>query len=267
MAMEFVTNGVITRVYDVGASDKMLNIITEDRGRIGVMVKGGRSPSSKLRSVSQLFTYANFEISQKGSMYWLRTGSVINPFYDLSADIERVSLASYLCDLANELTDEGAEDDSVMRLLLNSLYLIGRGEKDKRLIKAVFELRAAAISGYCPELAYCAYCREPFADMTYLDVMGGKLICTDCLSKKGNKRVEISKEFEFMPEASILCPLSPSALAAMRYIVSAQGNKVFSFEIHDEGETEALSLAAERYVLNHIERGFDSLVFYKQLKT
>jgi len=69
--MQFAANGIVTRVYDVGASDKMLNIITSDRGRIGVMVKGGRSPSSKLRAISQLYTYANFEISQKGNIYWL----------------------------------------------------------------------------------------------------------------------------------------------------------------------------------------------------
>ncbi len=264
--MEFATNGIITRIYDVGASDKMLNIITSDRGRIGVMVKGGRSPSSKLRSVSQLFTYANFEISQKGSMYWLRSGSVINPFYDLSMDIARVSLASYLCDLANELTDEGGEDDSIMRLLLNSLYLIGRGKKDARIVKAVFELRAAAISGYCPELSFCAYCREPYADIMYLDVMGGKLICTDCLSKKNGKGIEISKEFEYVPEASILCGLSPSAMAAVRYIVNAEDSRIFSFELKDDGETEELSRAAEQYILNHLERSFDSLTFYKQVR-
>lgn len=264
--MEFATNGIITRVYDVGASDKMLNIITQDRGRIGVMVKGGRSPSSKLRSVSQLFTYANFEISQKGNLYWLRSGSVINPFYDLSIDIVRVSLASYLCDLANELTDEGGEDDSIMRLLLNSLYLLGRGAKDQRIIKAVFEMRAAAISGYCPELSFCAYCREPFSEFTYLDVMGGKLICTDCLAKRGNKKIEISKEFEYVPEASILCGLSPSALAALRYIVTSPDGKIFSFELKDEGETEELARAAESYILNHLERNFDSLTFYKQVK-
>lgn len=264
--MEFATNGVITRVYDVGASDKMLNIITADRGRIGVMVKGGRSPSSKMRAVSQLFTYGNFEISQKGSLYWLRGGSVINPFYDLSVDITRVSLASYLCDLANELTDEVVEDDSIMRLLLNSLYLIGRGEKDQRLVKAVFEMRAAAISGYCPELSYCAYCREPFADFTYLDVMGGKLICTDCLSKRGDKKLALSKEFEDMPEASILCGLSPSALAALRYIVTAPSSKIFSFDLKDDGEMNELSKATESYILNHLERGFDSLEFYKSVK-
>ncbi len=264
--MQFATNGIITRIYDVGASDKMLNIITADRGRLGVMVKGGRSPSSKLRSVSQLFTYANFEISQKGNMYWLRSGLVINPFYDLSADITRVALAAYLCDLANELTDEGGEDDEIMRLLLNSLYLLGRGDKDQRIIKAVFEMRAAAVSGYCPELAFCAYCREPYSDFFYLDIMGGKLLCTDCLAKNGDKRIEISKEFEYMPEASILRGLSPSALAAMRYIVGAPSNKIFSFEIKDDGETEELSRAAESYILNHLERGFESLEFYKGVK-
>ena len=96
--------------------------------------------------------------------------------------------------------------------------------------------------------------------------MGGKLICTDCLAKKNNKKVVVSKEFEDMPEASILCGLSPSALAALRYIVTAPDSKIFSFELKDDGETNELSKAAESYILNHLERGFDSLEFYKSLK-
>ena len=99
----------------------------------------------------------------------------------------------------------------------------------------------------------------------YLDVMGGKLICTDCLSKKSSKTVEISKEFEYVPEASILCGLSPSALAAARYIVSAEDARVFSFELKDNGETDELSGAAEKFILNHLERGFESLTFFKQM--
>ena len=264
--MDFTTDGVITRVWDVGASDKMLNIITADRGRIGVMVKGGRSPSSKLRSISQLFTYANFEISQKGNLYWLRAGSVINPFYDLSIDIVRVSLASYLCDLANELTDEGGEDDGIMRLLLNSLYLTGRGNRDPRIIKSVFEMRAMSMSGYLPELSFCAYCRERYADFMYLDIMGGKLICTECLAGRGDKKNKVSAEFEDLPEASILCGMSPSALEALRYIVNAPNNKVFSFELKDATELDELSRVTEAYILNHLGRSFDSLDFYKSIK-
>ena len=60
--MTFVADGIITRINELGASDKLVNIITPDRGRIGVMVKGGKSPNSTLTAVSQLFTYGNFEI-------------------------------------------------------------------------------------------------------------------------------------------------------------------------------------------------------------
>ena len=107
--MTFATDGLITRIHEVGASDKLVNIVTPDRGRIGVMVKGGRSPNSKLTPISQLFTYGNFEIYEKNSMYWLRGGSILRSFYELSIDIERIAVATYLCDLANELTDADEE--------------------------------------------------------------------------------------------------------------------------------------------------------------
>ncbi len=265
--MEFATNGVITRVIDVGASDKMLNIITPEHGRIGVMVKGGRSPSSKSRTISQLFTYADFEISKKNGMYWLHGGSVINPFYDLSTDISKVALATYLCELSNELTDEGGEgSEQIMKLLLNSLYLIGRGEKEQSIVKSVFELRAATLEGYCPEIGYCAYCKEVFPAYTYIDVMGGIMLCSECLSKRNGKTLSISKEFEDVPSASILCGVSPSALAALRYIITAPQGKEFSFELKDAGELIELSRTTESYILNHLGRTFESLDFYKTVR-
>ena len=263
--MTFATDGLITRIRDVG-SDKLVNIITPDRGRIGVMVKGGRSPSSKLTPISQLFTYGNFEIYEKNSMFWLRGGSINTMFYGISSDVARVSLATYLCDLANELTDEDEECSELLRLLLNSLYLINMGERPLEVIKAVFEMRAASISGYLPELFGCAHCHKNDAEFVYLDVMGGKLICTECQSKRGQRIPRISKDFEDEAEASVLCGMSPSTLAALRFIVGVPEKKIFSFELKDADDLHDLSRAAETYILNHLGRGFDSLDFYKMVK-
>ena len=264
--MTFATDGLITRIHEVGAGDKLVNIITPDRGRIGVMVKGGRSPSSKMTPISQLFTYGNYEIYEKNSMYWMRGGSIHESFYTLSSDIARVSLATYLCDLANELTDEDEECSELLRLLLNSLFLIGKGEKPQEIIKSGFEMRAAAISGYLPELFGCAYCHSSSADFIYLDVMGGKLVCTDCQAKRGQRIPKISRDFEDDLESSVLCGMSPSALAALRYIVSAPEKKLFSFELKDAEDLRDLSKATEAYILNHLGRSFDSLDFYKIVK-
>ena len=264
--MTFATDGLVTRIHDVGASDKLINIITPDRGRIGVMVKGGRSPSSRLTPISQLFTYGNFEIYEKNSMYWLKGGSVTNSFYGLSADISRVALATYLCDLANELSDEDEECSELLRLLLNSLYLINKGEKSQDIIKAAFEMRVMALSGYLPELFGCAYCHSDSAEFLYLDVMGGKLVCTECQAKRGQRVPRISRDFEDEAEASVLCGMSPSTLTALRYIVSAPEKKLFSFELKDADDMHDLSRACEAYIVNHLGRNFDSLDFYKVVK-
>jgi hypothetical protein len=100
----------------------------------------------------------------------------------------------------------------------------------------------------------------------YLDVMGGKLICTDSMAKRGNASPRISKDFEDVHETSILCGTSPTVLAALRFIAGAPQSKIFSFEIKDEGELSDLARVAENYILSHLGRGFDSLDFYKALK-
>lgn len=263
--MLFATDGLVTRCYESGNSDKVINIITPE-GRIAVIVKGAKSPTSKTAAISQTFTYGNFEIYEKNSTYWLRGGSVINPFYDISGDITRVALASYLCELANELTDENEECRELLRLLLNSLYLIGRGKKELSLIKAVFELRCMYLSGYAPEVSGCAYCREPLRENMYLDVSGGKLVCSECLLSRADKKINISKEFDYSEHRSTLCQLTPSVTAALRYALYSPDERAFAFEIKDADELEKFGAAAEAYVLEHIERGFPTLDFYKSVK-
>lgn len=262
--MIFATDGLITRACDVGASDKMVTLITPDKGKIGVMVKGSRSPSSKLSAVSQIFTYGNYELYEKNNMLWLRGGSINKSFYDLVKDIERYYLASYICDIANELTDEGAECDRLLRLTLNALFLMNDKLKSNEQIKAVYEMRAAMISGYLPRLDGCAYCHG-LDEMNYLDVMGGKLICSSCLLVRGKSTTSYRPDVVADRQASVLCGLSPSAATALRYITEAHEKKLFAFELKDEEDMRALGKATEAFLLHHLGRGFDSLDLYKTI--
>lgn len=264
--MLFATDGVITRVSDATGSDRFLSIITPKRGRIGVLVKGSRSPDSKTASLSQLFTYGNFEIYEKNGMYWLRGGMVLDPFYGLSEDIERVACATYICELANELTDESDECEDILRLLLNSLYLLGKGKKKIAQIKSVFELRAMALSGYSPDVSGCRGCGVETAENMYLDVMGGRLVCEDCFRARGEKSKSAPHDYDDVREASIICPMTASVAVALRFILYSPPERIFSFEIKDDEEIGMLSRLTESYVTSHLGRGFDSLDFYNAVK-
>ena len=264
--MVFATNGVVTKVTNYGNSDKLLWIITEEKGRIPVMAKGVKSPTNKLTVLTGLFTYANFEIYKKNDAYWLKGGSIISSFYELTKDIRSLALGTYLCDLANEMTDENYEGNDILRMLLNSLHLICQGKKSHKLIKGVFEFRSMCMSGYMPEISACSYCDLFESELMYLDVAGGKLICPECLVKKNKRVPKISKEFEYSNYTSAMCPISGSVLAALRYVELSSFNKIFSFELTDEKELDSFSSTTETFLLEHLGRGFDSLDFYNSVK-
>ena len=168
--------------------------------------------------------------------------------------------------MANEITDESDDCRDIMRLLLNSLYLLSKGEKKIPIVKAVFEICAMALSGYCPDVSHCRYCKTPIADEMYLDVLGGRIMCADCFKAKGAERKNISRDFDDIREASVICRMTSSVAAALKYVLSAPPERVFSFDISDADELELFSKLAEAYVTSHLGRGFDSLDFYNVVK-
>lgn len=258
-------DGVVVRVRDVGDRDRYLSVLTAERGRITMLAKGSHSSHSPQTAVSQLYTYGNFEYYRKGSMNILKGGSVIQPFYALSADIDRLNLAAYLCDLTSELTDEGEEAGEMLRLLLNALHSVSLDLRPQEQIKGAFELRAAAMSGYAPDLSGCARCGKRESELFYLDVMNGALICRECNAVQ-NAMPKKYAEADDLREAEIIGLLSPAVCAAFRYCVSAPLERLLSFELRDPDDLTCFAKWAQVYVLSHIGHGFDSLNFYHTMR-
>ena len=58
--------------------------------------------------------------------------------------------------------------------------------------------------------------------------------------------------------------LSETVCATMRYVISSPLERLLAFRISDEEEM-GFELAAEQYLLNHLETGYDTLKFYKDV--
>jgi DNA repair protein RecO (recombination protein O) len=276
--MLITTDGLVARVFEGSGGDRYIHLLTPTRGRLTVIIKNGQSSrASSVAACTQLFTYGNYELYERNRRYWIRNGSVTHIFYNLTSDLERMALATYLCDLTCEMTndEEGEEADQaeeseggrLLRMLLNALYVLHTGEKSVPIVKGVFELRAAAMTGYAPSVTRCALCREGYPEESYLDVMNGRLICADCQAKRNRAGGMIAHmQEEELGERSILLPLSSSVLAAVRYALGASEKKIFSFSLKDKAEESAFAKVAECFLLNHLERGFDTLDFYHSVK-
>ncbi len=249
--------GLVIRTVDLSDHDKLLTLFTEERGKITAVANGSRALKSRYLAAAQLFCYGSYVLYQRGDKYWVREVTLIESFFDLRAELSRMSLAAYLCDVADDVVEENAPEGDLLRLILNSLYAIASGRYEQAKIKAVFEMRAAAILGFCPMLDGCHLCGGSEGDL-YLDVMNGVLECHACRKKRSPQPLEE----DVLRTASIICPLTPGAWIALQYAVSCPIDRLFSFRL-DPADERIFGQSAEKYLLNHLERGFKSLDFYK----
>ncbi len=266
--MRRVVDALVLRVVDSGEHDRLLLVLTADEGKLWITAKGARSVRSKYASLCRIFAYANFEFYEKNGRAWLSGGSLNNGFFDICADLCDFSLASYIMQLADEITGEALAADEILRTTLNTLYTIEKKLYPREQIKAVYELFAARASGFEADLCGCEECKKTnFEDNdgVWLDVMNGALICGEC-QKKRSGGLPMPQADRFATK-NLLLPLNTSALSAMRYVFSAELKRIFSFSLSDPGSASLFSRAAEGYLLNHLERDFEALKFFHSVNS
>ena len=207
--------------------------------------RGVRSRSSRLKGACQLLAYSEFTVFENRGFHTIDEANAIQMFPELRTDIELLSLASYFAQVAEVLSQEDMPNPELLSLTLNALYALCRRLCTPELVKAAFELRAACLGGYTPELSGCAVCGDPEPDR--FDVRGGILCCASCSAGEG-----------------LRLPVSPGSLAAMRYLVSCDAKRLFAFRLEGRAVKELCDLA-ETYLQTQLERGFYTLDFYKSL--
>ena len=118
---------------------------------IRAFVKRARRVKGTSAAATQLLGYSNLTLFKNRDTYSVDEADAVDIFFELRGDIERLSLAQYFCELAFNFAVNGANNNEFLRLILNSLHFLTVEKRYPPLIKAITELRIAAISGYAPD--------------------------------------------------------------------------------------------------------------------
>lgn len=249
-------DALVVRISPCGESDKMLTLLSGEYGKISALAKGSRKLTSKLATCSVMFAYANFTLGKSKDIYFVREAQPHNVFLSGNRSVEKFALASYVVQVAQDVATS-EEQSRLLSLTLNTLYMIGEDKKPLRLVKAVFEMRAACLCGFLPDVSKCRICGVEKPELSYAEVMNGTLICSEC-KKTANTKYDDGCASE------IISLLDTSSLHALRHIIYSDGKRIFAFNIQG-GSAELLYNMCEKYLLNQLERSFTSLEFYKQI--
>lgn len=244
--MRFTTDALVIKETNIGERDRLITLMTRDMGVIRAYAAGAKSIKSKKGAATGLLSYSSFTIEKKGENYRIQEAAIISTFFGAGSDVLNLTLSQYFCELCLVLGPQDSTSEEFLRLILNSLYFLSEKKRNPTLIKAITELRIAAISGYCPNLIACDECGKFEDDTMYFKLENGSLLCGDCYD--GGNYIAINL----------------TLLNAMRHIVFSKFDKLYSFEI-PESSANSLSAITENYIKMQTDHKFTTLDFYNSM--
>ena len=134
------TKGIIIAESNMNDFDKMLTILTPN-GKIGCAAKGARRPKSVLMAATQFLCFGEYMLYNNSQNYNINSCDIIEIFYNIRTDFEKLKYAALITKIINDVTDENQNTYKILQLFLNTLYMISETDKNLDLILSIFEIK------------------------------------------------------------------------------------------------------------------------------
>ena len=245
--MYLTIQAIVLRVTDYNDRDALLTVLSRNHGKLTIKARGLRRKNSPLIAPCQLLAYGEFTLFEYRGQYTINEAHSIELFQNLRKDLTKLSLGTYFAQVTELISQEDLSNPELQSLLLNCLYGLSKLDLPEVQVKAVYELRAACLAGYTPDLFGCWNCGSQSPER--FDISAGQLECKTCRNGEST---------------GIRMPVTPSILEAMRFICLCEPRKMFSFRLGIDSMLH-LSQLTEAYLTTQLERGFSTLDFYKSV--
>lgn len=238
--------GMILTASPMKEYDRRVEILTRERGRISAFAQGARKAGSALSACTLPFTFGEFMVYEGRNSYNVKGGTIQKFFGDIAEDYDMTCYASYFAELAQYFTRENMEASEELLLLYMTLLALQNGRVPMKLVRVIYEMRMMMISGQGLELFQCLRCHRTDTRAVYF--AAGGLVCEECAAKDS----VLAKAYPLM--------LSKDALYSLQYILSAPLERLYSFTVTEEVQSE-LEHFMRGYLGRYLPHRFKSLEF------
>ena len=171
--------GIVLRTYKLGETDRIVNLLTQGRGKVRAVAKGVRRPGSKFGGRLEPFSHVDVQMYEGRNLDMISQAELITPFDEVREDFVLSACGSTMVEAADRIAQEDERSNSLVLLLLDGLRALAAAPAQPTTVLDAYLLRLASVAGYHPYLDACASCGRPGAH-TVFHLAAGGVLCATC---------------------------------------------------------------------------------------
>ncbi|WP_344987280.1 DNA repair protein RecO [Enteractinococcus fodinae] len=182
MSQSYRTRGIVLRTYKLAEADRIIVVLTAERGQIRAVAKGVRRTSSKFGSTLEPFMHTRMQLVPRRNMDIIVQTETIHPYgMMLTNDYDSFGAASAMVETAEQLTrdEDVAGGTAHYQLLHGAIAALARRAAAPKMLLTSYLLRALTIAGWAPTFDECSKCGIE-GPHNWLSVSLGGVVCDDC---------------------------------------------------------------------------------------
>lgn len=240
--------GFVLREVAIGEADRLIEILTAQKGLVTALARGSRRVKSPLLAATQIFALSDFTLFSYKGRTTIDSAELVEPFLRLREDLDRLVCAAHLAEVFLDLVRDDLSDDRMYVLWAYSCHAI-LSLPDPLLATHVAQLKALAVSGFTPQVACCQSCKSVLAGDGWYDFRSHGLVCPE----------------DFRPiQGQDVLRLSAPALACLRHILQSPVERLFAFNVSGTVQKE-IRVFSEHYLTVIMEKKYQRLLLLQDL--
>lgn len=149
---QVVTKAIVLARTNYGEADRIVSVLTADKGKVRLLAKGVRKIKSKMAGGIELFSISTIGYIQgRGDLATLVSSRLDTHYSNIVKDINRTMFTYDILKRINKVTEYHA-DTAYFDLLQAVLELLDAGVADLDIIRSWFDARLISMAGTEPNL-------------------------------------------------------------------------------------------------------------------
>ncbi len=188
--MEHRYSAIIVAKKDVGETDRIYTLYTEEAGKIQALAEGVRKPQAKLAGHLENFTLASISVVKKRRLGKITSSTVENNFPNLRSNFDALTDVFRAVRIFDRLVQTEEKDRPVFNLLRQYLEAMNAAAQKEifELLSQGFIFQLLDLLGYKIHVSACVSCGNKLSqDSNYFSAEEGGIVCGLCAPKLKNK--------------------------------------------------------------------------------